>query len=86
MKQEGGRFSLSNRRLFVFRVLYAKGQIQTVPVRLFTPDSERVCRVKWDRRLGRKGTKWDRSFSSTNGGEFVQVASKYIAWQNTTWP
>eukprot|EP00747_Dinoflagellata_sp_TGD_P180002 gnl/TRDRNA2_/TRDRNA2_31734_c0_seq1.p1 gnl/TRDRNA2_/TRDRNA2_31734_c0~~gnl/TRDRNA2_/TRDRNA2_31734_c0_seq1.p1 ORF type:complete len:324 (-),score=25.09 gnl/TRDRNA2_/TRDRNA2_31734_c0_seq1:10-981(-) len=80
VRHSDGLFSLSNRRLFLFRVLAVQGKVNSVRVELFEPDSERVRQLKWDWRLHRFASKWDRAFSTQNGAQSVRVASAHVGW------
>lgn len=73
----GALYSLSNRRLYLSRVLACLGALKTVPATVFPFECERVQCLKWDARLGRTASKWDRAFSTTNGGLSVLVRSRY---------
>ena len=70
-------YSLSNRRLFVFRVCAGLGLLTDVKVCLLSMDNARVRRKKWDYRLGRMASKWERAFSITNDGLTVVVRSAF---------
>mmetsp|Transcript_101056 Transcript_101056/g.159797 ORF Transcript_101056/g.159797 Transcript_101056/m.159797 type:complete len:258 (+) Transcript_101056:236-1009(+) len=64
----GGKvFSLSNRRLFVARVLRNKNALKTVEVRLLDLEGARVQQKK------EGNTKWERSYSTRNGGLWVEM-------------
>ena len=64
-------YSLNNRRLFVARVLEAKGSLPTIHVDIVPFMHPRVQSI----RDGRP--KWDRAFSTRNGGLTVLVDSRY---------
>lgn len=70
VKREGTYFSLSNRRLFVARVLANRKCLSRVAVKVLDPTSNRVCWMKDGR------TKWQRSYSTRNGGKWVQKGGK----------
>ena len=70
-----------NRRLFVARVLAHLNALSEIRVELLDWHSPRVKGMRWDAHLGRVGSKWDRCHSTTNGGEWVQVRSRYARWQ-----
>jgi hypothetical protein len=74
-------FSLSNRRLFVFRVLAQMGIVERVEVLVHPFESDVVQSQTYDRRLGRSASKWDRSFSTKCDGMQVQVRSEYANYQ-----
>ena len=75
---DGVLYSLSNRRLFVFRVVanLTKGGIKC-KVHLYSGDHPRVQEQRYDHRLGREATKWERAFSTKCEGKWVHVFSKY---------
>merc|ERR1711920_526135 len=65
VEHDGLVYSLSNRRLFVLRVLANMDCVGEIPVAVFDRQSDRVQR----RRDGQ--TKWDRSLSTRNAGQSV---------------
>lgn len=76
---QGQLFTLSNRRLFMFRVLASLGattSVQTLPA---TP--ERLTQKQWCSRLGCCASKFERSFSTSNGGCIVIALSRYAHLQ-----
>ena len=75
---DGVLYSLSNRRLFVFRVVanLTKGGIKC-KVREYSGDHPRVQEQRYDHRLGREATKWERACSTKCEGRWVHVYSKY---------
>lgn len=77
MYSDGHMYSLSNRRLFVFRVLQVMGKIDRLHGILYPLSSERVQRRKIDDENGLETSKWERSFSTRNGGRSVHVNSRY---------
>mmetsp|Transcript_48528 Transcript_48528/g.155767 ORF Transcript_48528/g.155767 Transcript_48528/m.155767 type:complete len:299 (-) Transcript_48528:218-1114(-) len=67
VRHDNNWYSISNRRLFVLRVLATRGLARQVSVIVLDMNSSRM-------RSMRDGkTKWDRSFSTTNGGLFVKA-------------
>ncbi|CAE7570855.1 eri-1 [Symbiodinium microadriaticum] len=70
-------FSINNRRLFVARVLEQMGCLHLIHIVVVALD---------DPYLQREGdgglTKWERSFSITNGGLFVRVRSDFREFQS----
>ena len=76
---DGHVYSLSNRRLFVFRVLRVLGKVVSLPGMLDPMMSDRVQRKKMDPRNGSMESKRDRAFSTKNSGLAVKVrgSSKY---------
>jgi len=71
-----------NRRLFVFRVFATLGAVQSMSMVLLPSNSKTMQVQRWDTRLGRFASKWDRSFSSTNGGQWVRVDSQSLSLQD----
>ena len=74
----GKVYSLSNRRLFVFRVLANAGLVKTVRAVIYAERHPRVQQLRYDTWLCRQATKWERSFSTRCDGEFVKNDS--IFW------
>merc|ERR1712032_404008 len=74
---DGTMYSLSNRRLIVFRVLAHTNHALQIPVCIYDLHSERVQRRKYDDRLKFVASKWDRSFSTRCEGRWVNVSSRY---------
>lgn len=74
-------FSLSNRRLFVFRCLHMLGLLPGGVVRVLVHPwrSDTLQRSRYDERLGRVAPKWERSMSTINRGASVVVRSRYRA-------
>merc|ERR1712070_1295197 len=70
-------YSLSNRRLFMFRVLHRRGLVDKVNAMVYSLFSERVQRLRFDPRFGCELSKWERSFSSRCDGTKVVVDSQY---------
>ena len=66
-------YSLSNRRLFIYRVLFHHHKLSTVEAYVFHPRAARVSQHKYDNYLKRMPSKWDRSFSTKYDGERVLV-------------
>jgi len=66
VKVGGKFFSLSNRRLFVARVLRNRNALKAVEVRMLDYNGNRVQHSKGGK------TKWERSFSTRNGGLYVE--------------
>ena len=75
---DGVLYSLSNRRLFVFRVVanLTRGGIKC-KVREYSGDHPRVQEQRYDHRLGREATKWERACSTKCEGRWVYVYSNY---------
>ena len=73
-----GLYSLSNRRLFVFRVVanYTYGEV-VCKATLYPFNHQRVRELRWCDRTGSYETKWTRAFSSTCRGAWVHVQSEY---------
>mmetsp|Transcript_150668 Transcript_150668/g.482107 ORF Transcript_150668/g.482107 Transcript_150668/m.482107 type:complete len:300 (-) Transcript_150668:156-1055(-) len=71
----GSMFCLSNRRLFMFRVLARMGVLQTARVQAMPWDSSAVQRTRWERSAWR--TKWERAYSTTSDGLRINVKSRY---------
>ena len=78
VQREGVLYSLSNRRLFVMRVVanLTRGGI-TCRVCVLSGDHPRVQEVRYDHRLGKEETKWGRAYSTKNEGLWVHVYSFY---------
>lgn len=66
-------YSLSNRRLFVFRVLASLGKMSRIAVKIVPPSSPRVMQLAVDKRLGCVASKWERALSTKNNGVSVEV-------------
>ena len=72
-KYDGCIFSLSNRRLFVARVLEQLGKLPTMKIQI----------LPWEHQYLQRNcqftgmTKWESAFSTTVGGKFVRVKSTY---------
>ena len=81
---DGHYFCLSNRRLFLHRVLANLGRCQQARVVLLSWNSDRVQRLRWDESRGRLATKWERSLSTKNGGQLVRIQSKFSSLQEPT--
>lgn len=82
---DGKLFAVTgNRRLFVSRVLAAHGKISHVAVTFLPKTSSSFARERWDARFGRAADKWERSYSTSNGGVSVRVSSKYAPEQCTS--
>lgn len=69
-KHQGKYYSISNRRLFVALVLANMGLLSEVVVDILDPKGNRLNQMKDGL------TKWERSFSTLNGGLSVQMGSK----------
>mmetsp|Transcript_18612 Transcript_18612/g.52617 ORF Transcript_18612/g.52617 Transcript_18612/m.52617 type:complete len:330 (+) Transcript_18612:27-1016(+) len=67
----GDVFSLDNRRLFIACVLERKGQLTTIPVKLYPFQHEQVQHLRG--RLPH----WLTKASTTNRGDFITVNSKF---------
>jgi len=79
-------YSLSNRRLFVFRVMASLKKLSSVRVILMSKSSPRVTRLAISPRLGYAATKWERCFSTKNNGVEVIVSkpgSQYLQFQSS---
>ena len=61
--------SFSNRQLYVARSRANRGRLHSVRVRVRSKFSPYLLEVKYDVRLGRAATKWERSFSTTCVGQ-----------------
>ena len=84
VEHNGKWYSLSNRRLYVFRVVrywYPRFRCKAC---LYSFNHERVQKMAFDVRLGREETKWVRAFSTTSDGECVHVYSSF-RWFQTKW-
>ena len=77
VQHEGVLYSLSNRRLFVFRVVANQSPGFRCAACLYSFDHYRVQKLAFDKRTHTIASKWDRSFSTTCGGLWVHVWSKY---------
>ena len=73
--QGGELWSLSNRRLFAFRVLANLRASSRVPTKIFTEKHLRETRVRWDDRLQRRATSGDRRHSTQCEGRQGKVRS-----------
>lgn len=73
---EGPLYSLSNRRLYIHRVLANLGDLQHAVVDVYLFTSDRVQRLKPDIN-GKMCTKWEPAFASKNGGKSVRVQSRF---------
>ena len=71
VRKDGKTYSLSNRRLYVARVLHIMGVVAEVQIDLLPFEHARVHRVKDGK------TKWERVFSTRNMGVSVLVKSQY---------
>lgn len=71
--KDGEIWSLSNRRLFVHRVVASLRKISTVLVRVNSLTSALASHLRYDDRFGRQASKWERAFSTSNRGVSVQV-------------
>ena len=78
VQYDGVLYSLSNRRLYVLRVVanLTKGGI-TCKAHLYPGNHPRVQELRYDHRLRKVDTKWGRAFSTTCCGLWVHVYSKY---------
>ena len=74
-------FSLSNRRLFLFRCLSMMGLLPAGVVRVLVHSwrSDTLQRSRYDERLRRVAPKWERSMSTINQGASVVVRRCYRA-------
>lgn len=82
----GDLYSLSNRRLFVFRVLAMQGKLESVRIQLEPWESEVVQRRAYDERLGREASKWDRAYTTENRGQTVRVRGRGSRFQQMQYP
>lgn len=76
----GKLYSISNRRLFVFRALAHYGILQQVPVVIYGMDAPRINNLGYDPRWKRTATKWERSFTTLCDGVYVKVQSAH--WES----
>lgn len=83
VRHDGMLWSLSNRRLYVFRVLSSMGIVDKVKAAIYPMADERVQRLRWNSHLGMYASKWTRAFSTRNGGRFVTVTSQYESLQHS---
>lgn len=83
---DGVLYSLSNRRLFLYRTLTNLHVIGGVRVVLQDARSGRLTARKWDDRLGRMATKWERSYTTFNDGESVIVDSEFQKYSHLNIP
>ena len=74
----GALYSLSNRRLFMFRVVanYKYGAYH-VKATVYPMQHPRIQDRRYDARLQRFESKWRRAFSTTCDGAWVHVESEY---------
>ena len=77
VRHEGSLHSLSNRRLFVFRVVANLKRGFTCKAVLLSADHPRVLALRYDRATQREQTKWWRAYSTTCNGWWVHVWSDY---------
>ena len=70
-------YSISNRRLFVFRCLVARNVCKAAKAVMYSCGDARLLRCRFDPGLGRWATKWERSFSTQCDGLFVEVSSLF---------
>ena len=77
VRHEGALHSLSNRRLFVFRVVANLKRGFTCKAVLLSADHPRVLALRYDRATQREQTKWWRAYSTTCNGWWVHVWSDY---------
>ena len=80
VRKDGKTYSLSNRRLYVARVLHIMGVLAEVQIDLLPFEHARVHRVKDGK------TKWERVFSTRNMGVSVLVKSQYKHLLTTSLP
>lgn len=78
-------YSLSNRRLFVARVLAMQGAISAVRVRLERMESDLVQQQSFDDRLRRQSSWWERAFSTRNEGRMVRVRGRGSTFAHIQW-
>ena len=76
VEYNGKLYSLSNRRLFMLRVLANLGSLEQIVACIHPRGSDPVQRLWWDASLGAMATKWDRAYSTKNDGATVEVHSK----------
>eukprot|EP00415_Alexandrium_ostenfeldii_P000556 UN0556 len=79
----GCLYSLSNRRLFVWRVLTTLQAVGGIRVIIHPPGDGRIKSSKWDDRWGRKASKWERAYTTYNDGVSVKVDSAYLQYHST---
>jgi len=73
----GKLYSISNRRLFVFRVLAALGFTRLAKVKICLPSCRKLQRQIWDWKLSKWSSKWESAFSTLTGGLAVEVPSRF---------
>ena len=76
--ESGKIYSISNRRLFVFRCLANAGVVKMVRAVMYPQTHARLHQIRFETRLRRFATKWERSFSTCCDGEFVEVDSTFM--------
>lgn len=64
-------YSLSNRRLFVARVLHVLGHLFVITIQLMPMEDSSIQRIMDGK------TKWERSYSTKTDGAYVRVKSAY---------
>ncbi|CAJ1404773.1 unnamed protein product [Effrenium voratum] len=68
-------YSINNRRLFVARVLEKLGKLNLISITLIPFDHPLLLKEQGGL------SKWQRSFSTTSGGQFVRVRSDFVSQQ-----
>jgi hypothetical protein len=74
-------YSISSRRLYMFRVLAQQGLVKHVKVIVHPLDSPRMQQKRYDARLRREAPKWERAFSTRSDGMVVHVRSEFSELQ-----
>mmetsp|Transcript_10248 Transcript_10248/g.23334 ORF Transcript_10248/g.23334 Transcript_10248/m.23334 type:complete len:297 (-) Transcript_10248:68-958(-) len=82
----GDLYSLSNRRLFVFRVLAMHEALEHANIQLVPMSSRYVQRLAYDPNLGREASKWDRAYTTRNQGQTVRVRGRGSRFLDMQWP
>ena len=62
---------------YVHRVCASRGVLRTIREKLHSVAAPDMQKVRWDENLGRLASKYERSMSSSNGGTWVRVRSRY---------
>ena len=84
VEHQGKWYSLSNRRLYVFRVVANWWPGFRCRACLYSFNHFRVQKMAFDIRLGREETKWVRAYSTMSDGKWVHVYSRF-RWFQTKW-
>merc|ERR1712242_211238 len=86
VKYQGSFYSLSNRRLFVFRVPVMLNKLKTVQIKLVPMDADIIQKQKYSQKLGREASWWDRAFTTRNEGRTVRVRGQGSRFSELQWP